>query len=205
MFYCYKITNLINNKVYIGKTNNIKVRWLAHKSRSFNINDSRYNYPISNAFRKYGVDNFKIETLASCDTEDEINNHEINFIAYYRSNINVYGKLFGYNLTDGGEGAIGWKPTDETRRKMSESHKGLRTTKESLMRRSKSRTGIYHTEETKILLRDNSKTAKLNLEIAELIRNEYKNGGTSHSKLAIKYNVSPSNIGNIINNKIWRK
>jgi hypothetical protein len=49
-----------------------------------------------------------------------------------------------------------------------------------------------------------SKTAKLNLEIAEQIRHEYKYGNTSHTKLAIKYNVSAANIGFIINNKIWR-
>ena len=87
---------------------------------------------------------------------------------------------------------------------MSESHKGIRPSKESLKKRSQSRTGIYHTEETKMSLRDNSKTAKLNMELAEQIRNEYKIGGVTHSILAGKYSVSPATIGFIISNKIWR-
>ena len=33
-FYIYKITNLINNKVYIGKTIDIKKRWKTHKYNS---------------------------------------------------------------------------------------------------------------------------------------------------------------------------
>lgn len=205
MFYCYKITNLLNNKIYIGKTRKPKSRWLAHQSRSFKKNNDRYYFPLSNAIRKYGVHNFSFEIIAERKTEQEINECEINYISQFKSNINCYGNLYGYNLTDGGEGTTGHKVTDEVRKKMSESHKGLHPSKESLIRRSKSRTGILHTEETKIYLRDNSKTSKINLDIAELIRKEYDAGGTSHTKLAIKYNVSPANIGFIVNNKIWRK
>lgn len=197
-FCCYKITNLVNGKVYIGKTNRPRERWLEHQSRVM-------GYPISNAIQKYGIDNFSFEIIAIGESETEINKSETLFIKQHRSNINRYGKLFGYNLTDGGEGITGWKHSEVVRQQMSKSHVGLRPTEENLRKRSKSRTGILHTKETKMQIREHSAKAKLNLEIAELIREEYKVGDTSHTKLGLKYNVSSATIGFIINNKIWRK
>lgn len=205
MFYCYKITNLLNNKIYIGKTKNIKTRWNEHQSRASNEKSDRYNSPLSNAIRKYDPSNFQFEIISIFETESEVNNCEISLISQYQSNINKFGKSFGYNLTDGGDGISGWQHTIETRNKMSKAHKGLRPTKESLIKRSKSQTGFLHTEETKRSLRDNSKTSKLTLDIAEIIREEYKAGNVTHTILGIKYNVSSSNVGLIINNKIWRK
>lgn len=197
-FCCYKITNLVNGKVYIGKTNRPTRRWLEHQSRA-------KGYPLYSAIQKYGIGNFSFEIVAIGETEAEINKCEALYIKQYRSNINRYGKSFGYNLTDGGEGIAGWKHSDAIRQQISKSHIGLKPTEESLRKRSESRTGILHTEKTKIQIRDHSATAKLNFETAELIREEYKAGGTSHAKLAKKYNVSPATIGLIINNKIWRK
>ena len=55
--YLYQITNLINNKVYIGQTNNITKRWSNHKC---------CNSPdmvIAKAIKKYGIENFKFEVL----------------------------------------------------------------------------------------------------------------------------------------------
>ena len=198
MFFCYKITNLVNGKVYIGKTNRPHERWIEHQN-------CVKKYPLYNAIRKYGRDNFSFEIIAISEIESEINKSEPLYIKQYRSNINRYGRSFGYNLTDGGEGISGWKHSTATLQRMSEVHKGVHPTEEDLMKRSKSRTGILHTEETKKFILDNSKTAKLNMEIAEQIRDEYKMGGTTHTKLAAKYNVSQANIGFIISNKIWRK
>ena len=67
--YIYKITNLINNKLYIGQTTkSLEWRWLKHQKDSLT-----YKYKLETKFaraiRKYGVDNFKIElleTLTNC-------------------------------------------------------------------------------------------------------------------------------------------
>ena len=40
----YKITNNINNKIYIECSKNIEHRWLAHKSESILENNQQYNY-----------------------------------------------------------------------------------------------------------------------------------------------------------------
>lgn len=192
MFYCYKVTNLSNGKVYVGKTNNIKIRWSAHQSRALNPNDSHYNYPISCAIRKYGSNNFQFEILTSCITEEEVNSHESYYITLYRSNINTHGKRFGYNLTDGGEGTVGWKPTNETRNKMSKSHNGLKHSQETLAKMCAARGG------------ENTPTSKLTWEIVAKIREEYQAGQIAQKKLGAKYSVSQSIISDIVNNRSWK-
>jgi group I intron endonuclease len=87
--YIYKITNLINEKIYVGKSKNPKVRWRQHKSHSKKRNTKLYY-----AMRKYGIENFIFEVLEECN-ENTINDKEI----YYISSLNPY-----YNMTDGGDG-----------------------------------------------------------------------------------------------------
>lgn len=209
MFYCYKITNLSNGKVYIGKTKNVKSRWAAHKSRALNVKDSRFNYPLSNAIRKYGVDNFVFEVIQSCETELEINFYEEYFISLFKSNINIYGKSFGYNLTNGGEKNAGGKLTEETRLKMSKSHQGLLHSEDSKNKIGKAHIGMRHSKEVKVILSnafsgEKSCTAKLTWEIVIKIREEYKNTNITQKQLSEKYGVSVSNINSIVCNKSWR-
>ena len=93
MGYIYKITNLINGKVYIGQTRRtIEIRWRDH------VYDSkRSEYPIHRAIRKYGVDNFKIEMLEECEN-DKLDEKEIYWIKEYDST----NSDKGYNATSGG-------------------------------------------------------------------------------------------------------
>ena len=59
----YKITNLINQKSYIGSSVRVEKRWQQHKSDAFNPNNDKYNYPLYQAFRKYGLENFSFEII----------------------------------------------------------------------------------------------------------------------------------------------
>lgn len=62
----YKITNLLNNKIYIGETiRNLNVRWSEHKHESITPGHG-YGYHLHNAMRKYGIDNFIIEIIDNC-------------------------------------------------------------------------------------------------------------------------------------------
>lgn len=99
--YCY--TNLINNKQYIGQTNNLKRRKKQHIQDSIHQHighEIAYNQPIHCAIRKYGIDNFKIEILEIIDTEDwsEVNQLESNYI----KKLNSLAPN-GYNLKADGE------------------------------------------------------------------------------------------------------
>ena len=73
----YKITNIINNKVYIGQTvNTIKQRWNKH----CHSNGCRSLY---NAILKYGKENFNIEIIETLPIE-ELDEREIYWINYYK-------------------------------------------------------------------------------------------------------------------------
>lgn len=93
----YKITNKINDKVYIGQTmSSIEVRWRTHKS---SWQGHRHCQALYDAFDKYGIENFSIELIEECNLED-INEREQYWIKQYDS----YNK--GYNLTLGGDGSV---------------------------------------------------------------------------------------------------
>lgn len=92
----YKITNKINNKIYIGKSTDIEKRWKYHISH-YNY-EREYNKPLYKAFRKYGVENFSFEIIEECLLDiDEKEKYWINFYNSYKN---------GYNATIGGEGGV---------------------------------------------------------------------------------------------------
>lgn len=88
----YKITNTINNKVYIGQSVNIHRRWRQHINRA-----GRDNMPLHNAIYKYGKDNFLFEVIEEC-TIDLLDSMEQKWIQYYNSII-----PYGYNISSGGQ------------------------------------------------------------------------------------------------------
>lgn len=99
MGYIYKITNLINNKIYIGKTERtIQQRWAEHKKKV-----SQLDLPLYRAIKKYGVDSFSIESIEECDNR-EIDQRENYWIKFYNSCEK------GYNCSLGGEGGILYLP-----------------------------------------------------------------------------------------------
>ena len=94
--YIYKITNNINNKIYIGKTlHPIEKRFKEHCKDAFKERNEKR--PLYAAMRKYGIENFHIELIE----ETSINNlstREIDWINHYNAYYN------GYNATKGGDG-----------------------------------------------------------------------------------------------------
>lgn len=99
----YCITNLINDKKYIGQSKTIEKRWNFHKTSSFNSLNSDYNNSIHQAIRKYGLDNFKFEILEECKVE-ELDEKEKYWIEFYQTFPPDLNK--GYNLTPGGKQGI---------------------------------------------------------------------------------------------------
>lgn len=94
MAYIYKITNDVNQKVYIGKTyRSIQERWSEHCNDAYRqISENR---PLYRAIRKYGLCHFHIEEVEETDNPEE---REKYWIEYYGSFKN------GYNATKGGDG-----------------------------------------------------------------------------------------------------
>jgi group I intron endonuclease len=95
----YKITNLINNKLYIGKSKNLSKREKYH-FYYFKSNDKKFaNCHLYNSMRFYGESNFRFEVLEECE-ESELTDLETKYIEQYKSN----NPEFGYNKTNGGDG-----------------------------------------------------------------------------------------------------
>jgi group I intron endonuclease len=87
----YKITNLINNKIYIGQSVNTKHRWEQH------ISSSKHNPKtiVDRAINKYGQENFKYEIIENTSDYDDREKYWIN---YY----NATDRAVGYNVAVGG-------------------------------------------------------------------------------------------------------
>jgi group I intron endonuclease len=108
----YCITNVINNKKYIGLTRGTLVSRYGHKWWKSIINTH-----LKDSIKKYGYSNFKIEELCSCSSEEELISREIYFIEQF----NTLNSNFGYNLALGGLGGHpGQKAVETTRKKLKE-------------------------------------------------------------------------------------
>ena len=94
----YKITNDINNKVYIGQTTNpLEKRWYDHQYSARNPREDNDNV-LYRAMRKYGIGHFSISVVEQVD-DNLLDEREIYWIEFYNSyNPN------GYNSTLGGKG-----------------------------------------------------------------------------------------------------
>lgn len=88
----YKITNLINNKIYIGQ----------HVTTNVNDDYMGSGDHIKNAIKKYGIENFKKEIIAECSSFDEMNDLEGELVNQdFVNNPNTYNHAIG--------GTYGWK------------------------------------------------------------------------------------------------
>lgn len=94
MGYIYKITNKINNKIYIGQTiKTVEKRFTQHKN---NANKPYFSQIILyKAMNKYGIQNFTCEQLEEVEN-DKLDEREKYWIQYYNSYHD------GYNSTLGG-------------------------------------------------------------------------------------------------------
>ncbi len=92
--YIYKITNLINHKIYIGRTTRtVEQRYREHCTAALK-GDSRHLYC---SMREYGIENFQVETIDVAESIEELSQKEAYWVAYYHT----YDE--GYNMTLAGE------------------------------------------------------------------------------------------------------
>ena len=88
----YKVTNDLNDKVYIGQTMYLlENRWEWHINKANNPND---NCKFHKALRELGIQHFKIEELIRVD-KSMLDNYEIDYIKQYNSYLNGYNSTFG--------------------------------------------------------------------------------------------------------------
>jgi len=112
----YAIVNELNGKIYVGSSVNIKDRLVKHKS-ALNLNKNISPH-LQKAWNKYGEDAFRFSILEECK-EDMLIIREQAWIDYYDS----MNKDKGYNLKEAGSHG---KHSEETKKKISQSHIGIK-------------------------------------------------------------------------------
>jgi group I intron endonuclease len=170
-----------SNKKYYGYTINLEQRKKWHYQDAFIKKSKKY---FSIALRKYGLENFIWKIIEEYEKETKIELHGIlcEREIYWILKDKTYLSEFGYNMTKGGDGVLGYKFTLEQYKKVCEFNKNL----------IDKQRGIPRTQETKdkMSLAKKGKTYEeiYGIEKAEEMRNkrkEYRH--TEEAKQKIKY------------------
>lgn len=134
MGYVYKITNLVNQKCYVGQTKakDVKKRWREH-SRGLKGKGKRVCPALNAAFIKYGLQSFKFEIICICFDKARLE-LEKRYIKKFKSE-----SPSGYNLNEGGHAP---RMNADTRAKMSIAQTGKIFTPEHRANLSKAKKGV---------------------------------------------------------------
>jgi group I intron endonuclease len=108
----YKIKNIIDNKVYIGSSKNIKERWYRHKKDL--RKNKHHSVKLQRAWNKYGEENFKFEIIIRCDNAELLSKEQ-----FYIDKFDSFNN--GYNSQPF---ADRHEFSDETKSKIGKSSKG---------------------------------------------------------------------------------
>ena len=133
----YSITNIVNNKKYIGQSVDVKRRLSNHKWAL--KHDKHINDHLQKSFNKYGEDCFVFCVMCECE-EDKLDELERYYISYY----DCMNPNKGYNSESGGNLNKHW--SEELTQKMKEIRGG----------ENSGMWGKKHTEETKAIMREKS-------------------------------------------------
>lgn len=121
----YKITNLVNSKIYIGSAVCLYNRFRLHISDL--LDGSHNNTHLQSAFNKYGITNFRFEVIKLCK-DKELESTE----RYYIKVLNVRNVKIGYNKNEDPYTRLGAVLSEETKAKISNSLKGKKLPEKSL-------------------------------------------------------------------------
>lgn len=204
IFHIYKITNNVNGKIYIGQTSKtIKWRFSGHLS---NAKAGGKNY-FYTAIRKYGKENFSIESLCVCHSKKNADKLEIMFIKKFDS----MNPDIGYNMAPGGDGGFqcsevmkraqsfrtpeSYKHKPETKVKISTTMKIIGQTEEFKKTRAKSGLKLKGRKQSP------EQVAKMKERLSKISQTEEFKARMRHARSQVKNPKGPPK-GNIPHNRI---
>ena len=221
VYYLYKITNLLNNKVYIGRTKNPRYRYRQHNYCIEHISDSNLTHQkIHREISSVGSEHFVFEVFEKCNSFGESCDRELYWIKFYNSENDGYGynekgrafdsislsnehkRRMSLKMSGKGNPMFGKKQSPETLRKMSIMFSG----------ENNPFFGRTHSEESKKKIGlsskgrcagENNAHSKLTVQKVKEIREKWKTGNYTKISLSKEYDVSAVTIGDIISRKTW--
>lgn len=133
----YSITNIVNNKIYIGSSVNLKSRKYNHFSNlSKGVHENKY---LQDAYIKYSKDNFKWEVLEYVDYEEDkkvLKSIVLSREQYWMDFFKSYIRDNGYNISPTAENCLGVRHGALTRKRMSQASKGRKVSDETRAKKS---------------------------------------------------------------------
>jgi group I intron endonuclease len=214
----YKITNIINNKSYIGSSYNVEKRLRIHKSK---LRKGLNTIKLQNAWNKAGGESFIFEFLEAVEVNELKNkeqyyfsllNPEYNIDSIARRNSIEVRMMNSKRLSNGGNGMFGKKHSAESVEKMSLHFKEKFKNKENhpMYGKHQSRNSIDKMIQ-KLKGRRPSNALLTNEQVQEIRkeysqkRNKWARGEVSYRSLAKKYSVGFCTIKRIIKNEAYRE
>ena len=169
----YKILNLINNKCYIGQSQNLYKRFLDYKK-------GRFSPHLKKSVEKYGIDNFRVEVIEQNILFENLNEKEQFWIDYYES----FKEEKGYNICKIAGTTRGLKKSEKEKEEMSKRAKNRIGDKNPFYNKK-------HTEETKRKIGLKNSDKKLS---EEHINKFCKKGAESCKKKVIQLTLDDNYI-----------
>lgn len=185
----YLIINTINNFVYVGQTKQkFKKRYWHH---CWKLNDNSHdNIHLQCAWNKYGADAFQFVIKESVDDFEKLNELEEKYISMYREQ----GKC--YNIQDGGQKTGGYERTDEWKKVVGEKNRqhmlGRKHSEETKRKMSESHKGNHYNKDNYIL----------NEELAYEVKTRLMKG-EKPSLIANDLNIPYKTVNGILSNNTW--
>jgi len=205
----YKITNIVNNKVYIGSSSRLHQRFIKHKN---DLDGGRHtNKHLQSSYDKYGRDSFVFEIIEICNKDIFLEREQF-YCDLYKSNC----KAKGYNkrlIVESNRGFSFKMPpsakeelrrqgiergrTDEFKKFMSNLHKGKEVSSETRKKMSESHKGNKMSNEAKLKLSEHKSQPIVNMENGEVYQNT--------KECSEKLGISKSTIFNWLSGKYRAK
>lgn len=197
MKFIYKIQCKVNNRVYIGQTNNIKRRFQEHKRLL--ILNRHSNHILQYDYNKYNLDDFSFELIEQCDdSESEL--REDFWIDYYGGiesdvvynyqNSKTNNKEMSSKISKSNKGILlGSKNPMYNKHTNNWNHKCYKETKHKISRSKCSLPNTY-----KNLSNNN---LKYSIEFIQELRN-YRANGFTNAELSDKFGIARGIISSLI-------
>lgn len=210
--------------MYIGSAVNFHSRWSSH--RHLLNKRQHHNKYLQNAWAKYGAESFIFKKLLVCANEDLIYYEQLLIDGYGVTNRGV-----GYNAAPKAGSMLGYKHSDEAKKKIKEKRAGQVFTEATRALWSANRTGrkmpawfgefirnqrigSKHTPEARAKISSagvgrpqsvatREKRGKISAETVKAIRSELQKDGVTQAALAVKYGVHQSTISLINSGLRW--